>query len=84
MVPIKQQQYSARRPRPQEGEVTTPTEPDRLAQGPIPKVCSKSQLGGGYQVYGADYGSGSKTLPRQTSRQTSVVNTLDIFHTLDS
>lgn len=38
-------------------------EPDRLATGPIPKVCRLRDLGGGGYNFGSSYGAA--TLPRR-------------------
>ncbi|XP_012934762.1 trithorax group protein osa isoform X2 [Aplysia californica] len=61
-------QYGARRPRTTSDSIDGPEdiEPDRLASGPVPKVCSLRNLGGGGYDFGSSFGA-SATLPRRST-----------------
>ena len=81
VYPKPQQANYGRRPKPGEEPEAETVEPDRLASGPIPKVCSRNNLGGrGGQVFGSTFGGGADVVPdgastlprRSTSRQSSV------------
>ena len=71
------------RPRP-DFEPDEEREPDLpLATGPVPKVCSRRNLGGGGFKFGTTYGDEgrSATLPRQT-RRSSVVPAIYLMNNL--